>query len=199
MFGGAAEEQLVEHAAALARGRAAGSGCPPRRGPGRSACRTRGRARSCPFLAAISISTAVLLMSEYVTLTPSLMSPRLPQRPGPIRMNCRFGSSLFSRPTARPDVLQVVEAVQPVVLLGVDVDDVRDVGDAAVRDVLAGGEDHAFVGQVARDGRRDRVAREALRPALQQVEVAAVRGELDVHRRADALAQQLEHARASAP
>ena len=51
---------------------------------------------------AISMSRDVLLMSEYVTGTPSLMSPRLPQRPGPIRTNRRFGRTLFSRPTARP-------------------------------------------------------------------------------------------------
>ncbi len=41
-------------------------------------------------------------------------------------------------------------------------------------------------------GGRHRVARVALRPALQQVEVAPVGGELHVHRHAHLLAQQLE-------
>ena len=91
-----------------------------------------------------------------------------------------------------PDVLHLVEALEPVVLLGIHVDDVRDVGDAAVRHVAVRREQHAFERQVARDRRRDGVPREALRAALQQVQVAAVGRELDVHRRPDALAQQLE-------
>ena len=46
------------------------------------------------------------------------MSPRLPQRPGPIRMNWRFGSSWLSLADGPPDRPQVRTVGQLVVLLG---------------------------------------------------------------------------------
>ena len=104
------------------------------------------------------------------------MSPRLPQRPGPMRMNCRLGRSLLSRPTARPTASRSCRSGSSPYCCGIHVDDVRDVGHAAVGDVAVGREDDALLGDVLGD-RRGHVLPSALalRPALQQVEVLARR------------------------
>ena len=67
------------------------------------------------------------------------------------------------------------------VAVRVDVDDVGDVGDAAVRDAAVRGEQDDLAGQVARDRSRRELLGVALGAALEQIEILAVGGELDVH------------------
>src|ERR1019366_4648614 len=64
----------------------------------------------------------------------------------------------------------------------IDVNNVRDLRHPAVRDEAVGGEDHLVGWQILRDLNRDGVAAITLWTALQEIEVLAVVGELDVHR-----------------
>ena len=111
------------------------------------------------------MSTAELLISEYATPTPSLESPRLPQRPGPIRMKLRWagGVQLTHRPGHGR---QLGGCLELAIRLWIHVDDVRDVRHQTVRDETVNAEHHIGFGHPSRNDRRRPILRERLSSAL---------------------------------
>ncbi len=120
------------------------------------------------------------------------MSPRLPQRPGPMRMNCRLGKSLFSLPNGAANVAHVLFIGKMTVAFEIDVNDVRDLGHLAVGDEAIGGKDDALWSQIRWNGNGRGIDTVALGTALQKIEVVAVVGELEVDRLAQLGLQQAQ-------
>ena len=100
------------------------------------------------------------------------------------------GKDLVQPADSPPDAAQRLEVAERRIPLGVDVDDVRDRRDPSVRDEPVRGEDDVLGRDVAGDHRRVAVVRKALRPALQEVEVLPVGGELEVDRAAQLLLEE---------
>ena len=121
------------------------------------------------------------------------MSPRLPQRPGPIRINWRFGNSFIQSTDRMPDIAHRRLIRKLAVFLEVNIHNMRDIRHFTVRNKLGGGENHLVWRQVLRDCGRKCVGPIALGPALQQVEIRTIVGKLDVHRRAELGLQQAQH------
>ena len=69
--------------------------------------------------------------------------------PGPDQRELARSGALFSRPTTRPTSVRSSCRLQLVIPLGVDVDDVGEIGDAAVGDELPRGEEHLVRGHRA--------------------------------------------------
>ncbi len=99
---------------------------------------------------------------------------------------------LVEPPHGEPDLPQGLEVGDRGVALRVDVDDVRQIGDLSVRDEPARREDDALGRHVGRDRLTLALVREALRPALEQVEVLPVGGELQIDRTTELLLQEPE-------
>ena len=89
-----------------------------------------------------------------------------------------------------PDTAQRLDVGESGVALGVDVDDVRDLGNPPVRDEPVRGEDDALGRKVAGDERRVALFGEALGPALEEVEILPVRGEFQVDRSVELLLEK---------
>ncbi len=126
-----------------------------------------------------------------MTGTPRRTSPRLPHRPGPHEHEAPTGEQAVQAPD-RPAHLAHGVGIEAAVGLGVHVDDVGDILHPGVGHVAVGREQHPLRREVAGEDHGLLARARALGPALQQVEVLAVRGDLDVHRRAQGLAQDLE-------
>ena len=80
-----------------------------------------------------------------------------------------------------PDGQEIVEGPDLAVLSRVDIDNMRDVGHDAVGNELVGRKKGGFIGNMGRNFHGRVIRGEALRPALENMEVVSVGGELDVH------------------
>src|SRR5664279_156676 len=110
--------------------------------------------------------------------------PTAPPASGADQDKLPLGQQLVQSPYGASYIAHCGLVGKLAVALQVHINNVRDLRYLPIRDEAVGGEDHLVRRQILWDRNRDRIATVALGPALQEIKVLTVVGELDVHRRA---------------